>query len=267
MIVDDTGLRILEAPGRVSITTLPTAVPGLDEVLGGGIPEYSFNLIAGAPGTGKTTLSQQIMFALANPERPALHFTVAGEPSLKLLRYQQQFDFFDTAKVGSSVHYVNLSAAVEQGLEAVLQAIQGEVEQVSPAVVVVDSFRAVVRAATGGKRRRMKMQRFLERLAIQLTSWEATTFLVGEYGEGESTDSAVFTVADWVLWLYQSIDRNSAVRVRVGIGPNLPPRLSRVALSHGQRADQLRGDRADDRRGGRVLYRPALQRRSHFVSE
>jgi circadian clock protein KaiC len=52
------------------------------------LPEYSFNLIAGAPGTGKTTLSQQLMFALATPERPALHFTVIGEPSLKLLRYQ-----------------------------------------------------------------------------------------------------------------------------------------------------------------------------------
>jgi circadian clock protein KaiC len=57
MIVDDAGQRMLEAPDRVSITTLSTGVPGLDEVLGGGIPEYSFNLIAGAPGTGKTTLS------------------------------------------------------------------------------------------------------------------------------------------------------------------------------------------------------------------
>ena len=38
-----------------------------------------------------------MMFALATPERPALYFTVLGEPPLKMLRYQQQFDFFDTA--------------------------------------------------------------------------------------------------------------------------------------------------------------------------
>src|ERR1700687_1225826 len=96
MTVDDTGQRILSAPtDTVPIVQLPTGVRGLDEVLGGGVPEYSFNLIAGAPGTGKTTLSQQMMFALATPERPALHFTVMGEPSLKLLRYQQQFSFFD----------------------------------------------------------------------------------------------------------------------------------------------------------------------------
>ena len=82
---------------RVPINRLSTGVPGLEEVLGGGLPEYAFNLIAGAPGSGKTTLALQTMFALATPERPALHFTVLGEPPLKMLRYQQQFSFFDSA--------------------------------------------------------------------------------------------------------------------------------------------------------------------------
>jgi circadian clock protein KaiC len=53
MTVDDTVQRILNSPNRVSINQFPAGVPGLDEVLGGGIPEYSFNLIAGAPGTAK----------------------------------------------------------------------------------------------------------------------------------------------------------------------------------------------------------------------
>lgn len=82
---------------KVTINRLATGVPGLDEVLGGGLPEFSFNLIAGPPGCGKTTLAHQMMFALATPERPALFFTVLGEPPLKMLRYQQQFDF-STAK-------------------------------------------------------------------------------------------------------------------------------------------------------------------------
>ena len=85
---------------RVKIRQLPTGVPGLDEILGGGLPEYSFNIIAGAPGGGKTTLAHQIMFANASPERPALYFTVLGEPAIKMLRYQQQFTFFDPAKLG-----------------------------------------------------------------------------------------------------------------------------------------------------------------------
>jgi circadian clock protein KaiC len=197
----------------VPINQLPTGVPGLDEVLGGGIPEYSFNLIVGAPGTGKTTLSQQIMFALATPQRPALHVSVVGEPSLKMLRYQQQFAFFDAARVGTSVQYVNLNnATLSQGLDAVLESMLREVEQVSPGVVIVDSFRTVIRAAGLGADGGMELQGFLERLAIQLTSWEATTFLVGEYAESDAAENVAFAVADGILWLYQSIDRNSGVR-------------------------------------------------------
>ena len=44
------------APEKVKIRLVPTGVPGLDDIFGGGLPEFSFNLIAGAPGCGKTTL-------------------------------------------------------------------------------------------------------------------------------------------------------------------------------------------------------------------
>ena len=93
-----------------------------------------------------------------------------------------------------------------------LEAIVREVEQVSPAVVVVDSFRTIMRVAAAAGTGGSELQGFLERLAIHLTSWEATTFLVGEYAESDTAENAVFTVADGILWLYQSIDRNSGVR-------------------------------------------------------
>ena len=84
---------------KVKINKLPTGVPGLDEIVGGGLPEFSFNIIAGAPGSGKTTLAHQFVFANATPERPALYFTVLGESAIKMLRYQQQYTFFDPAKL------------------------------------------------------------------------------------------------------------------------------------------------------------------------
>ena len=52
----------------------------------------------------------------------------------------------------------------------------------------------------------------MQRLALHLTSWQATTFLIGEYVEGELRDNPVFTVADGLLWLYQTVERNSIVR-------------------------------------------------------
>ncbi len=198
---------------RVPIRKLATGVPGLDRALGGGLPEYSFNLVAGGPGTGKTTLVHQILFANATPERRALYFTVLGEPPLKMLRYQQQMAFFDPSKVDTAIRFVNLSEeTLERDLSRVLQSIVREVEAASPEFVVVDSFRTVVRAAVSTETGEMGLQSFVQRLALYLTSWQATTFLVGEYLEGEVRDNPVFTVADGILWLYQSIERNSIVR-------------------------------------------------------
>jgi circadian clock protein KaiC len=45
-----------------------------------------------------------------------------------------------------------------------------------------------------------------------LTSFQATTFLIGEYTEGEMRDNPVFTVADGLFWLSQMPERNSVVR-------------------------------------------------------
>src|SRR5437588_11726629 len=87
--------KTVSKPAKVTIHRLPTGVRGLDDILGGGIPEFSFNIIGGTPGCGKTTMAHQIAFANATPEKPAIYFTVLGEPALKMLRYQQQYSFFD----------------------------------------------------------------------------------------------------------------------------------------------------------------------------
>src|SRR5664279_2521548 len=92
---------------KVAIHKLPSGVRGLDEIMGGGIPEFSFNIIAGMPGCGKTTLAHQIVFANATPKQPALFFTVLGEPAIKMLRYQQQYSFFDQSKLGQAIRFIN----------------------------------------------------------------------------------------------------------------------------------------------------------------
>ena len=204
--------KIVSPPAKVTIRKLPTGVRGLDDILGGGIPEFSFNVIAARPGCGKTTLAHQIVFANATAQKPALYFTVLGEPAIKMLRYQQQFSFFDESKLGKAVRFINLSDLVlKNDLNAVLAEIIKQVTAGNPSVVVVDSFRTVVReAATSGSE--LDMQSFIQGLTQFLTSWEATTFLVGEYGEDEIRGNPLFTIADGLFWLSQVTERNSVVR-------------------------------------------------------
>jgi len=199
-------------PAKVTINKLPTGVRGLDEILGGGIPEFSFNIIAGSPGCGKTTLAHQIIFANATPRKPALYFTVLGESAIKMLRYQQQYSFFDESKLGKAIRFFNLSDVVlEKDLNAVFEEIARQVTELSPGMVVVDSFRTVIRKAMANSSE-MEMQSFVQRLAQFLAGWEATTFLVGEYAPDELRDNPIFTMADGLLWLTQVAERNSVVR-------------------------------------------------------
>ena len=203
---------VVNRAGKVVIQKIPTGVRGLDEILGGGIPEFSFNIIAGTPGCGKTTLAHQIVFANATPEKPALYFTVLGEPAIKMLRYQQQFSYFDESKLGKAIRFINLSdLLLGKDLNAVLEAIVKQVTEANPGVVVVDSFRTVVRKAMANDGE-LEMQLFIQRLAQFLTSWQATTFLVGEYAQDEMRDNPLFTVADGLIWLWQVTERNSVVR-------------------------------------------------------
>jgi circadian clock protein KaiC len=204
--------QAVSQPGKVVLRKIPTGVRGLDDILGGGIPEFSFNVIAGLPGCGKTTMAHQIIFANATVKRPALYFTVLGEPAMKMLRYQQQFSFFDASRVGKAIRFINLSDLVlNQDLNAVLAEIIKQVTAVNPGVVVVDSFRTVMRKAlaTAGE---VEMQSFIQQLTQFLTSWEATTFLVGEYGVEETQGNPLFTIADGLFWLSQKVERNSVVR-------------------------------------------------------
>jgi circadian clock protein KaiC len=172
---------------KVSIASLATGVPGLDAILGGGVPEFSFNLIVGAPGCGKTTLAHQLMFAMATSKRPALFFTVLGESPMKMLRYQQQFSFFDPDKINEAIRFVSLGDDVATGTFAqILKRITHEVQAYLSGAGL---HRFLPLGHAGGAapvRGAISQQQFIQQLGMQLMGWETTTFLVGEYSSQTS---------------------------------------------------------------------------------
>ncbi|MES2756829.1 MAG: ATPase domain-containing protein [Pseudomonadota bacterium] len=198
---------------RVGIGRLRTGVPGLDELMGGGVPELSLNLIAGSAGSGKTTLAHQLMFSLAGAERRALFFTVVGEPPLKMLRYQQQFDFFDFEKLDSSVKFVNLASDMVDGdFDRLIARIIDEVQEFTPSLVFIDSFRSVMQSAQTSDEGAADLQYFIQQLGMQMTSWQATTFLITEFAQLQDDGDCLFTVADGILWLSQKPRGNTLAR-------------------------------------------------------
>ncbi|HXH13148.1 MAG TPA: ATPase domain-containing protein [Alphaproteobacteria bacterium] len=182
------------------MTLLPTEVPNLDAVLGGGVPAYSLNVIAGQPGTGKTILAQQILFnhVRRHPSAKALYLTTLSEPTVKVVRYMQQFAFFESADFGERVLYQDIGPLVrEQSLSEVAEHILRLVDEHRPEVMAIDSFRAIRDLANDTR----AFRRFCYDLSVRLASARCTTFLVGEYDHPDIGQGVEFAMADGILYL------------------------------------------------------------------
>jgi circadian clock protein KaiC len=175
-----------------------TGIENLDDILGGGFPTASINLIAGGPGTGKTMLIQQIAYSIATPERRILYLTTVSEPMHKVLRYVQTLPFFDAEKVGGAIRYEDIGSMLQKGSVAEVMGIVGElVQREAPAVVIIDSFKALSDLASDSQ----KFRRSLYKLAGELTASGCTTFLLGEYTSEDMQRLPEFAVADAIVEL------------------------------------------------------------------
>jgi circadian clock protein KaiC len=87
-----------------------------------------------------------------------------------------------------------------------------EVEAFSPALVFVDSFRSVVQTAKPGNEGMADLQYFIQELGTRMTSWQATTFLIGEYAHSDPEANPIMTVADGMLSLTQAHEHSTVVR-------------------------------------------------------
>jgi circadian clock protein KaiC len=167
-----------------------------DYILGGGFPINSINIIMGHPGSGKTIFAEQLIFANANDDRPILYFTTLSEPLPKVVRYLQEFQFFDEAKVGTQVVFEDIGGALaKDGPTALIGLLQDAIKTLSPQIIVIDSFKAVHDLSPSDADRR----RLVYELTALLTAYGTTAFLLGEYTEDDILRYPEFAVADGIV--------------------------------------------------------------------
>src|SRR4051794_14263023 len=127
-------------------TRITTGNAQLDAILGGGFPANSINVLMGEPGSGKTILAEHLVFANARTDgRPIVYLTTLSEPLEKVVRYLQNFTFFDADKLATgAVAYESLGADLEaKGIAALVPRLEEIIKKRSPRIVVIDSFKAI----------------------------------------------------------------------------------------------------------------------------
>ena len=176
--------------------------PQADEILGGGFPSNSINIVMGQPGTGKTIFAEQLLFHNAGPDgggdRPLLYVTTLSEPMSKVVSYVQRFDFFNADRLGEAIQYDDLGPALsERGPNALIDWLAEAIKTRSPKIVVIDSFRALHDLAMPID----DMRRFVTQITGILSAYDVTAFLLGEYTQEDIRRCPEFAAADAIVEL------------------------------------------------------------------
>lgn len=186
------------APGDDLFPRIKTGNPQADEILGGGFPCNSINIVMGQPGTGKTIFAEQLLFHNSTGDRPLLYVTTLSEPMSKVVSYVQRFDFFDANRLGNEIQYDDLGSTLsERGPAALTEWLADAIKTRSPKVIVIDSFRAIHDLTMSVDESR----RFISAIAGLLAAYDVTTFLLGEYTQDDIQRFPEFAVADAIVEL------------------------------------------------------------------
>ena len=170
----------------------------VDNVLGGGLPANSINIVMGQPGTGKTVLAEQLLFHNAGGDRPIVYVSTLSEPMAKMVSYVQRFSYFDESKLGTEIQYEDVGHLLARdGPAALVPWISELIKRLSPKLLVIDSFRAIHDLSSSP----LETRRMVSDLAGLLTAYDVTVFLLGEYTVADIERYPEFAVSDSIIQL------------------------------------------------------------------
>jgi circadian clock protein KaiC len=175
-----------------------TGVPGLDQILGGGLPSRGIAFLVGAPGTGKTLLTQNIAFELGRRGQQTLYFSGLSESHDRLIEHVRPFEFFDEHLLADKVQILSLSAALEQGAEAAVNLVLDMARRTRSRLIVIDGL-ATLR---GPLEQEQQVVSFLYRLGSQTGLLGALLLVTLEIDPRSENYYPELATADVVVALY-----------------------------------------------------------------
>jgi circadian clock protein KaiC len=198
-----------------------TGVPGLDSILGGGLPSEGLYLLKGAPGTGKTTVGLQFLIEGARRGEQGLHLCLS-ESKLQLAAMARSYgwniegieihELRRRGEAGDRRSAYTVFSPAEVELEEISREILAQIDRVKPTRIVLDSLSEIRLLAEDPYRYR----RELLVLSDQIAERRCTGWLIDVEAEGNEGVVAE-TLVNGVVHLEQLWPEYGGERRRVRV--------------------------------------------------
>ena len=123
------------------LNRLVTGIPGLDDLLKGGLVAGAAYIVQGRPGSGKTIFANHLAFNHVHQGGRALVATLLAESHERLFKYLSTLSFYDPQKIGAEIQFVSAFDTLEnEGLDEVVKLLRREIMRQKATVLVVDGL-------------------------------------------------------------------------------------------------------------------------------
>jgi len=194
------------------IERMPTGIPGLDNMMEGGLPRPSLILLAGDAGAGKTTFCIQFLCKGADLGEHGLCLLTFGGPPDLLFNYASSYEFVKSTYFGKEICYLEMEEMVEKACRSqdLLDMLEREIDTFHPARIVIENLSVLEDVLKD------EYCRFLFKLS-HLIKAKAVVALVAEDAQpGAPYPAQIAQVADGII-LLQNVEINFARRRSIEI--------------------------------------------------
>jgi len=181
-----------------SLGRIATGVPGLDDVLKGGLWRGAVYILRGTPGAGKTILANQMCFHHARQGGRSLFVTLLAENHARMLQHLEQMSFYDAQVIPKQIYYISAFRVLEEnGLKGMMDLLRREMRAHEATLLILDGLIAVEETSTSDR----EFRKFIHELQAHASTADCCTLLLtngrrGEYHPEHTMVDGLITLED-----------------------------------------------------------------------
>jgi len=207
-----------------------TGVAGLDTLLRGGMVRGAIYLVMGRPGTGKTTLGNQLCFEHVKQGGRAAYMTLLAESHAAMLKNLHTMSFFDASVINNGLSYVGAYRALrDEKLRGLLDMVRRVILDEKATLLVIDGISPARALAEND----VALKEFVVELQMLSAMTNCTTILLANMTAADANDPEHTMVDGLIELAFEQFRRRTFRTIEVLKFRGTPHLLGRHELQIG----------------------------------